>query len=96
MSEMTETITLRAPKIGIKEHHYSKPQECPHCGGRGHFSPDGPNDEAPECTHCAGTGKLQAIVDIAWVPANRWHAGNDGSANGWEMNEQTQRKILQR
>ena len=96
MSEMTETITLRAPKIGIKEHHYSKPQECPHCGGRGHFSPDGPNDEAPECTHCAGTGKLQAIVDIAWVPANRWYAGNDGSANGWEMNEQTQRKILQR
>ena len=95
MSEMTETITLRAPKVGIKEHHYSKPQECPHCGGRGHFTPDGPNDEAPKCEHCAGTGKLQAIVDIAWVPANRWHA-HGAPRTDWEINEQTRRKITRR
>lgn len=86
MSRMTETITLQAPKLKNKEHYHSKPQQCPHCGGRGHFCPEGPNDEAPKCERCAGTGWLQAIVDIAWVPTDRptdrWHQGFDGSAKG--------------
>lgn len=95
MSRMTETITLQAPKLKDKEHYCSKPQQCPHCGGRGHFCPEGPNDEAPKCEHCAGTGWLQAIVDIAWVPSNRCHTHGEPRTD-WEMDEQTRLKILRR
>lgn len=103
MSRTTETITLQAPEISTKEHFSSRPQQCPHCGGRGHFCPEGPNDRAPKCERCAGTGWLQAIVDIAWVPTDRsgdtprvkQHTHGEPRTD-WDMDEQTRLKILRR
>lgn len=71
MSTMRESIMLAAPDRADIEHYRSRPQTCRYCGGSGHFAPNGPDDRAPICPDCHGTGKMVAVVDIAWVPARR-------------------------
>ncbi|MBR1463470.1 MAG: hypothetical protein IJ604_08895 [Prevotella sp.] len=72
MSEIRETIELRAPKSinwKAEERLISRGHCCPECHGNGWFWGMDPQDidsiKAP-CRTCNGTGKVDAVVTVHW------------------------------
>ena len=70
MSERKEIIELKAPERRGSEKFVSRVQQCCYCGGQGGFIRSGLGGDYREaCPDCHGTGKVQAVVHVAWVAA---------------------------
>ena len=69
MSNRKEIIELSAPsRLGKAEKFVSRVQPCSYCRGEGSFTGDNPNGERDVCPDCGGSGKVQAVVNVTWVP----------------------------